>query len=237
MALTFDDDLASHAREAAPILRRAGAVAAFFVCGASLDAPERFWWEDLQVALDGGTVDRRDLLVVGEDAVEEALSGGARGAARLAAAIEELAPATRAALATTLRERAGEPPPESGLRRAAVAGLFAEGHEIGFHTLRHDRLPPLSDEALDAALADGREALAGIVGHRLTTISYPHGRADDRVARAARRHGFVQGFTGTADVVQASGDALLVPRIEPTAESSGAFAVHVARFASGRARG
>ena len=56
VAITFDDDLASHASVAMPILQNAGVPATFFLCGASLDRPFAFWWERLQVALDNGTL-------------------------------------------------------------------------------------------------------------------------------------------------------------------------------------
>src|SRR3954451_23889053 len=48
VALTFDDDLRAHTELAAPALERAGVGAGFFLCGASLDRPTSFWWEDLQ---------------------------------------------------------------------------------------------------------------------------------------------------------------------------------------------
>lgn len=47
VAVTFDDDLRSHARMALPILERAGLRATFFLCGASLHEPFEFWWERL----------------------------------------------------------------------------------------------------------------------------------------------------------------------------------------------
>src|SRR5436190_2062129 len=40
LAITFDDDLASHVTEALPALREAGVTATFFLNG----TPRRFWW-------------------------------------------------------------------------------------------------------------------------------------------------------------------------------------------------
>jgi hypothetical protein len=54
VALTFDDDLRSHIDIVGPALQRAGLPAAFFLCGASLDASHSFWWEDLQESPTGG---------------------------------------------------------------------------------------------------------------------------------------------------------------------------------------
>ncbi|MEA2403942.1 MAG: hypothetical protein QOE08_589, partial [Thermoleophilaceae bacterium] len=54
VAITFDDDLSSHAQHAASVLQRAGAPATFFLNGASLEGPHAFWWERLQRAVDRG---------------------------------------------------------------------------------------------------------------------------------------------------------------------------------------
>lgn len=236
VALTFDDDLACHATVTAPLLERHGTTAAFFVSGASLDSPNRFWWEDLQAALDRGAVQEADLASVDPCLVEAAVEHADRAAARLAGAIEVLAPEEREEIGRTLRERAGPPPVDAGLRRDAIRRLAAAGFEIGFHTSRHDRLPDLDDAALRAALETGVPELEAVTGHPLTSISYPHGRADPRVADAARAAGFEHGFTGEARVVTPDDDPLLLPRIAPTFADVGAFAVQVARFASGRTR-
>jgi hypothetical protein len=45
-------------------------------------------------------------------------------------------------------------------------------------------------------LTEGRAELESLLGHRLTMIAYPHGKADTRVADAARAAAFDYGFTG-----------------------------------------
>ena len=54
VAITFDDDLPTHARVAAPLLAQLGLPATFFLSGASLERPFQFWWERLQDAFDSG---------------------------------------------------------------------------------------------------------------------------------------------------------------------------------------
>jgi len=233
VALTFDDDLTSHATNAAPILRRLSAPAAFYVCGASLEAPHRFWWEDLQEAIDGRLVTAADLPGLPPDLVDGALARAERAAAHLAAAVEELTPAARVGLTRALRARTGPAPKEAGLRATAVRGLVDAGFELGFHTLRHDRLPPLDEDGLAAALDDGRGRLEAAAGRALTSISYPHGRADARVAAAARSARFEVGFTGGERAATPRDEPLLLPRIQPTFGTQGSFAVQIARFASG----
>jgi peptidoglycan/xylan/chitin deacetylase (PgdA/CDA1 family) len=217
VAITFDDDLRSHVDTAAPILARAGAPATFFLTGASLRRPHRFWWERLQEAWD------RDLDL-------GPLGIGAPGADvhQLGRAIEAL-PARRVdELDAALGRLVGPDPEDAGLRAEHVAALAAGGFEIGFHTRRHHPLPGLAAADLDAAMAEGRAELDEATGGRLTTIAYPHGRADERVAAAARAAGFGAGFTGSPGPVTPESDPLLLCRVSPSYASVGELAVDVA---------
>ena len=218
VAVTFDDDLGSHVAVAAPILERLGLQAAFFLPGASLDTPFAFWWERLQVASDEG----RPI----EDLVPE---GHGRGESRsrvhdVAASIERLPARQKEAVMDRLREWVPDVE-NTGISRAEVAALAGAGHEIGFHTLSHDRLPTLEDSALTAAMTGGREALADAAGRALDLIAYPHGAADSRVAEAAAAAGYRLGFTTQEVPVSPASSPLLIGRISPSHESLGQFAL------------
>ena len=158
VALTFDDDLLSHLEVAAPVLRAAGAPATFFLCGASLDTPHSFWWEDLQELVDLGLLDGVVPELSEPDIDETARDDGA-ALHRIARAIEELSPAERAGnVEPALRAARPTGSRARGLSREEVSALGRD-FEIGFHTRRHDRLPPLDDESLAAALEAGRSDL------------------------------------------------------------------------------
>lgn len=219
VAITFDDDLATHVEVAGPILESAGATATFFLSGASLHAPYRFWWERLQAAVD----QRLDLTPLG--------FGRTRGTTdihELGRNIEALPPKMRKRIEADLERIVGPDPADAGLRAEGVGRLAAAGVEIGFHTRRHDRLPPLDDDQLARALREGRSEIAEAFGQPLSTISYPHGRADARVASAARAAGFEAGFTGRPELVTAQSDPLLLGRLSPSYNSLGEFAFDVA---------
>ena len=189
VAVTFDDDLRSHATVAAPILQRLGVQATFFVGGAALDGPSGFWWTRMQRAWDRGRRTDVERIV--------AASAGAPASPtlrELADRVEALPPAARDAVADALLEPAGPDPTDAGLRAEDLAGLATAGFEIGFHTLRHHRLTGLDDAALAAAVTEGGERVADIAGARPCTIAYPHGKADARVAAAAERAGFTAGY-------------------------------------------
>jgi peptidoglycan/xylan/chitin deacetylase (PgdA/CDA1 family) len=211
VAITFDDDLRSHARVAAPALRRHGLPATFFLCGAGA----AFWWDALQSAFDRGVE------------LEPALAG-AGGIREAAAVVEELPPAEREELARRLDALAGGVEAE-GLSDDELRSLAEGGLEVGFHTLRHHPLTQLDGAELDAALRDGRERLAALAGAELDLIAYPHGRADGRVATAARTVGWRLGFTTTPRAVAPSSDPLLLGRLEAPFTSTGALALAIAR--------
>ena len=226
VAITFDDDLPSHTRVAMPALERVGLPATFFVCGASLRAPFAFWWERLQSAVDRGI---QDLPPPGSASAAD--SAGARSAETIEAValqVEELNTAERDAFAAMLESRLGGDPPGAGMRAGEIEALAARGFEIGFHTRRHDRLPPLPDDGLAAAMSDGRAEIEEVLGRRLAAISYPHGKADARVATAARAAGFRYGFTGRAEPILETTDALLMGRLGPSYSSLGRFAFQLA---------
>ncbi len=97
-----------------------------------------------------------------------------------------------------------------GIRALADAGMT-----IGFHTVRHPVLPAVSDDALDAELTDGLDEVCRSAGVSIDTIAFPHGCADDRVARAARRNGYRAGFVTGGRAVTSRSDRFRIPRWEP----------------------
>lgn len=228
VSITFDDDLASHIHAALPALQRAQVSATFFLGGTSLDGPRPFWWEDLQRAVDDRLVEPGSLPHVPEVELRAALERSPKAIFRVAGAIERLDPSQRDEVATALRAAVGQHAGDEGLRSADVQNLVAAGCDVGFHTLRHDALPALPDAVLDRALQDGRAGLAQLVGTRLDLISYPYGKADERVADAARAAGFTRGFTTNRSGVTPDTDPLLIPRIPP-AMSVGKTALRLAR--------
>jgi peptidoglycan/xylan/chitin deacetylase (PgdA/CDA1 family) len=235
LAITFDDDLACHVTFALPILRRAGAPATFFLCGASLEQPFAFPWERLQRAFDAG-VPEVESLVLG---TRSGAGQTTLGIHELWAAIEEMAPDERDSVSARLSEALGPDPPDAGLRAAQVRELVDGGMEIGFHTLRHDALTRLDDERLAKAMTAGADSLAAVAGTPLVTIGYPHGRADARVADAARAAGFAAGFTTRHVAVTPDAVPHLLGRVGPSFRSVGALAIELAvillRGGSGRA--
>ena len=237
VAVTFDDDNASHAAKAMPILKRAALPATFFVCGASLERPFAFWWERVERALASGVASVEELrAMVPESSLNSASTKS--GMRAVAADIEFMPPEERDALADELGRRLGPDPPDAGLRAAALRELRAAGFDLGFHTLRHHNLTVLDDQRLASAMSEGREALETAVGGELAPmIAYPGGKWDERVVSAARAAGYDPGFGFTTEgtPVEPDSDPLALGRLDVIwCGTLGQFALAVSRTLSAR---
>ena len=223
VAVTLDDDLSSHVEHALHALHRTGVTATFFLTGASLDGPTSFWWERLQRVIDADRSRVQALLA--EFGAPTSATGRPSSISELARHVENLGPEARDAFAESLPDVSD--PIDAGLRADDVRTLVEAGMTVGFHTRRHHPLPTLDDRALAAAFTEGRSDLEEVFGGTLTIVGYPHGRADERVAAAARRAGFEVGYTGSGRAVRAGDDTLLLGRIDPSYRSVGHFALQI----------
>lgn len=77
---------------------------------------------------------------------------------------------------------------------AQVEEMAAAGMTFGSHSVTHSHLPQLGDEELRQELLDSRRAIAERLGS-CTTLAYPFGHWDARVAAAARDAGYSFAFT------------------------------------------
>lgn len=213
VAMTFDDDLRSHLEVTAPVLEELGASATFFLCGNALGAPHSQWFERFDRALDRGLTLDDPVLPPADEALGEVEGWGGTRVDAAGEAVRRLGSELREGVAAGLLDRAGPDPPEAGLRAEEVRGLAARGFEIGFHTRKHHSLTDLDDDRLHQALLEGRQDLEEAAGRPAEVIAYPHGRADARVADAARQSGFAAGFTTAGGAVDGHTPPLLLPRI------------------------
>lgn len=220
LAITFDDDLPSHAEYAAPVLTAAGVPATFFLTGEGLSGDAPFWWQALQRAWDAGRVDAGWLRTLGGPE-------GAPSLRTLAATIQRMTPERRAAVTIELRRLAGPGPVPDLLGADGIRTLVAAGFEMGFHTRRHDDLRTVTAAQLASVMDEGRSEIEDITGP-LEVIAYPHGGVNASVAAAARRAGFTNGFVADGSAVVSGADPFKLGRRYPKNGGRGRFELDLA---------
>lgn len=80
--------------------------------------------------------------------------------------------------------------------------LVRAGHEIGSHSVTHQRLTKLSDSDLDDELRRSREMIAALSGAEPVAFAYPYGGFDLRIMTAVVRYytyGFASEREGSCD--------------------------------------
>ncbi len=81
------------------------------------------------------------------------------------------------------------------INEQTVSELDSQGFEIHSHTVSHADLTDTEPEQLKTELTESRQRLEQIVGHKVSTISYPLGRYNKNVIGQAKQAGYRYGFT------------------------------------------
>ncbi len=85
---------------------------------------------------------------------------------------------------------------ERSLNLSELQALSRKGWEVGSHTRSHPLLTTLDDRTLADELGSSRQELEATIGY-CSSVAYPYGRADERVANAAQKAGYIAGCTLT----------------------------------------
>lgn len=109
---------------------------------------------------------------------------------------------------------------ETVMDEEQISSLAKDGFEIFSHTLSHPVLTEIGDSELKAELIGSKSALEKIVGHAVSVISYPYGACDDRVCLAAKKAGYVLGFTIEPSVVNHAKNDLKIGRFSVSSNDS-----------------
>lgn len=71
-----------------------------------------------------------------------------------------------------------------------LKSLVSHNIEIGSHSVSHTKLTELSDNELGVELRQSREVLEALTAQKIETLSFPHGRSNERVVAALKNSGY-----------------------------------------------
>jgi peptidoglycan/xylan/chitin deacetylase (PgdA/CDA1 family) len=208
LLITFDDGWSDNEEFALPALRRAGLPAVIFVVAEAVGRSQPFWQEQMITAWKSGRLMRPDV-----DALWKEL--GPRVATHhdelapvrdVIAAIEQAPAATRERLLDGLG-----PKLDDGVRymitKDQLLALAGGRIAIGAHGATHAPLTEVPD--VDQELATVKRVLEQHVGKPVATLSFPHGKWDERVVARARAQGYRLLFTSVPELPPARGAEVL----------------------------
>jgi len=210
LLITFDDGWSDNEEFALPALRAAGLPAVMFVVADAVDRRQPFWQEQMITAWRAGRVDATDAERIWAALGERRDDGNGDALApvrALIAALERADPGVRTRLLEGLGGKL-----DDGVRhmitkdqlRRLAAGRIA----VGAHGATHTPLTEVPD--VDAELTAARRALEDeLGGHEVTTLSFPHGKWDERVVARARAAGYRLLFTSVPELPPANGREVL----------------------------
>lgn len=177
--ITFDDGDPSVLHRALPVLRQRGIPAIVFVVAGLIDTEKPFWWEEVEVLLQGGV------------RLEELPTGGPATVGRL----KTLPDAERRQLLQRLRDRSsGSTIRRPQLRSEELRHLNAHGVAVGNHTYSHPCLDRCPDRLVTQEIEAAHDRLVEILGDAPKMFAYPNGNYDPRAAACLRRLGYEAAF-------------------------------------------
>ena len=199
--LTFDDGFRNNAEVAAPILRRYGVPAVFFICSRH-SAPGKYLWCDYLRALrqhfkGNGFTFRHEFMD---------MSSGQREAtvrrltaylvqlkphpAALYQAIEEELPRLEDFVAEAARQDEYEGMNPDQIHQLAANSLFS----VGVHTVDHPRLTLCEPKEMLRQISENKSWLEQITSKPCGTIAYPYGDYNGETVECCRAAGLHRGY-------------------------------------------
>jgi peptidoglycan/xylan/chitin deacetylase (PgdA/CDA1 family) len=176
LAITFDDGYADNEEIAAPILKRLGLSATFFVSTGFLDGG--CMWNDRVIEAIRGCEDSHiDLRELGlQDFALDSRAARRHAIESILTDIKHHEQTKRQAIADAIIAAAGHPPlPRLMMRPDQVRAMRAHGMDIGAHTVTHPILTRLDGAAAHHEMRDGKRTLESLLGEPVVLFAYPNG--------------------------------------------------------------
>ncbi|HET6274871.1 MAG TPA: polysaccharide deacetylase family protein [Candidatus Cybelea sp.] len=235
--ITFDDGYRNNATVAAPLLRRKGFPALFFINSGYVEAGRVLWPEEVFIRILAWTGPS----LVDPNGAEHAVPQARDARERLGFAMVEVCKncsddRRREFMAYLARETPHCDPMldrevQEILSWNEVCALANDGFDLGSHTVSHPILSQLSPEALTVELRESRTALEERTGRPCVSLAYPVGRLHDvteAVLSATAGAGYEYAFIVSDRWCERGTDPLRIDRISTPGHSNHAtFALHV----------
>ena len=234
LAITFDDGYADNEQIAAPILRKLGMPATFFIATGYLDGGCMFN-DSIIAALRHCKHRNLDLTEIGLGVHSLGSNEQRRGAInRLLPAVKILEPERRAHTVKRISELAEvDAPGDLMMTSSQVVSLTRDGFGIGGHTVNHPILARLDANVAQREIQDGRKRLEEITGRPVRLFAYPNGRPLDdytvRTTEQVRNLGFDAAFSTAHGVAGRDADLFQLPRFTPWDKGELKFGARMAR--------
>lgn len=220
LSVTFDDGYANNATVAAPILRRLGLHATFFIATGFLDGG-RMFNDTVIEAVRGFRGDVLDLEVVGLGTHAMTTLDERRTAIdAILAGIKYRPEGERVELAERVAEVARvKPPTDLMMTSEEAAKLAREGFELGGHTVSHPILAQVDAATARDEIVRGRARVDELSGRRTRLFAYPNGKPQrDYIAASSelvKELGFEGAVSTSRGVARIGSDPYEVPRFTP----------------------
>ena len=218
--ITFDDGYTDNLTVAAPILRRHGVTATFFIASGFIDGGRM--WNDSVIeavrAAPAGQFDARDLNL-GVHMIDDDASR-VRAYVDMLGKLKYIDLSLRTERTDELALRAGLPHHSRlMMTRRQIIELRDIGMDIGAHTVRHPILSKVDAVTAAAEIGDGRDQLAGWLGHPPEVFAYPNGLPGtdytERDVALVKRAGFKCAVSTARGVAGGAADCYQLPRFTP----------------------
>ena len=220
-AITIDDGYRDAYDVAYPLLRRYGVSASLFVV--TEFANRRAWiWTDKARFLTQQAAPQRLNMKIRESELSLELNGetSRRNASeRINSIIKRLPDESKEEAIRRLSLALGvaipQAPPEefSSVTWDQAREMYANGVEIGSHTLTHPILTNVGDERLRRELRDSKSHLEEVLRHQVDLFCYPNGDNDERVQSEVARAGYRAAVTVVNGLNQRGDDPLSLRRV------------------------
>ncbi|MDI1448166.1 polysaccharide deacetylase family protein [Polyangium sp. 6x1] len=231
--LAFDDGYRDCHDVALPILKRAGAIATFFVPTAYPDAGRIFWWDRIALLLQ--RCQKRALALSYPYPILLDLGRDPVGAKRLLLGLVKRTPGLDLARFFDELSRAADvtldPAEERAIAARTIMGfrdvraLADAGMSVASHSHEHRVIATMTPAEALSDLDRSRRVLSDVLEQDVRTVAYPVGhQVQGAFLRIARDAGFDLGFTNaTGYCMRDRADPLNVPRIAMGPELEGAM--------------